>query len=192
MRANRPPAVTFVAVANMIFGVFGMLCACFKGAVMAIMASISANDPDPLLQGIGQYWEFILRNIPAYVPVEIGLSIYYLVISVLAIVGSIGLLSLRNWGRILSLVFGMSMILVQFADLLFFFAFVNPVLNRFEGRQNAFGGDGLMGTGFLESTSSLLALIYAIVVVILLFLPTVSAAFALSPGRFPDGDWDEQ
>ncbi|MBM4069961.1 MAG: hypothetical protein FJ271_13565 [Planctomycetes bacterium] len=191
MRANRPPAVTFVAVANMIFGVLGILCACFNGVIMAFMASISANDPDPMLQGIGQYWDFIVRNIPAYVPVEIGLSIYYLVISVLAITGSIGLLSLRNWGRMLSLIFGISMILVQFAYLLFFFAFVNPVLNRFEGRQGAFGGDGIMGTGFLEAGSSLLALIYAIVVVILLFLPSVSAAFAFPPGRFPDGDWGE-
>ena len=192
MRSTRPPAVTFVAVANMVFGVMGILCACFNGVVMGFMASISANDPDPFLQGIGQYWDFIVRNIPAYVPVEIALSVYHLVISVLAIVGGIGLLSLRSWGRALALVFGMSMILVQFSYLMFFFAFVNPVLNRFEGRQQGFGGDGLFGTGVLEAASSFIALAYAIVVVILLFLPTVSAAFAgAARGRFPDGDWDE-
>lgn len=191
MRSNRPPAVTFVAVANMIFGVLGMLCACFNGVVMGFMASISPDDPDPFMQSIGQYWQFIVRNIPAYVPIEVALSTYYLVISVLAIVGSVGLLSLRPWGRAIALVFGVSMILVQFGYLLFFFAFVNPVLNRFEGRQNAMGGGGLMGTGFIEASTSLLALIYAIVVVILLFLPRVSAAFAALPSRFPDGGWDD-
>lgn len=192
MRSNRPPAVTFVAVANMIVGIFGILCACFNGVVMAFMASISANEPDPFLQSIGQYWDFIVRNIPAYVPVEVSLSIYHLLISVLAIIGSIGLLSVRNWGRVLALIYGMSMIFVQFSYLLFFFAFVSPVLNRFEGRQQGVGGDGLFGTGVIEAGSSFVVLIYAIVIVILLFLPTVSAAFAdRRRAGFSSADWEE-
>ncbi len=185
VKPARPAAITFLAVANIVFGTLGILCACANSVVMVFRASAS-NDPDPFVQQMGQTWEFLVQNIPGYVPIEVGRSIYYLVISALAIVAGIGLLSLRPWARVLSLVYGLTMIFVQIAYFLFFFAFVTPVL-----KQQLGGGDGLFDSGITEIGGGAIVLIYAFVLVIVLFQPGVSAEFYRPALRDVADDWDD-
>lgn len=183
MIRRRSPAITVLGVANMVLGTLGILCACTNGGWMLFMSLVSENDADPLMKDLTEPWNFMVRNVPGYLQIEIAMAIFHLAISILAIVSGVALLSLKNWGRVLAVLYGFTMILVEGAYLLFFFAFVNPVLKQGPHQ------DGLLGSGALDVVGSLIILIYATVLVIVLYLPAITAEFAGTRGHLPEEDW---
>lgn len=184
MPPRRSPAITFLGVANMVLGTLGILCACANGGWILFASLISGNEPDdPLVKDLTAPWNFVVQNVPGYFQIETAMAIFHLAISILAILSGIGLLALKKWGRVLAVLYGLTVIVIEGAYLLYFFAFVSPVLNRFEGPQ----GGSLLGSGMLDAFGSLFVMAYAAVLVIVLFLPTVAADFARD--HVPEEDW---
>src|SRR5262249_39715896 len=135
-----------------------------------------------IMRVLAEARELLQREIPSYQAVITSRCLYILVFSSLLIAAGIGLLYIANWARVLSFIYAVTAILSQGAYFLYAVMVEYPAAARMQAQ---FGGDPVQSKasqiGGIAATG--LVIIYAIVLIILLCLPSVSAAF--SP-RTPD------
>ena len=180
MERKRPATLTTIAVLNIVFGSLGLICACINGFSIGVLLSASRDNPNQVIRVLGEIADLLQREVPGYMAVEISRTLYFLVFSSLLIVAGIGLLYIGNWARIISFIYAITAILTQAAYLLYMFLVVYPAVNRIQAQ---FGGDPLEGRfSQLAGLAGIgLVILYAIVLIILLCLPSVSAAFRPPP-----------
>ncbi len=176
MARQRPTAVTVMGILNIVFGSLSLLCLACSGIILLIMANQSGLG-NPVLE----LFEAMRREIPGYVPVTILSLTLGVLMAVLLIVAGIGLLNMRGWGRVLSIVYGIVTILTQIGAMIYQFAYVNPAMQRVhENLPPAFRG-GMSGdptfNAIMSMLGAILGMVYAIVLLIMMLLPGVSAAF---------------
>src|SRR5262245_13884510 len=111
MERKRPAALTTIAVLNIVFGSLGLLCSCFYTLGVGVLMTATPNNPHPQLADLGRIAEVLKREIPSYLPIEISMALYFVLVSSLLIVAGIGLLYIAGWARVLCFIFSVTTIL---------------------------------------------------------------------------------
>lgn len=182
MERRRPASLTTIAVLNMVFGALGLICGCINGFSIGVLLTASPDNPNEVIRAMALVAEAIQREAPSFMAIEIGRTLFFLVFSSLLIVAGIGLLYIGNWARIMSFIYAVTAILTQAAYLLYVFMVEYPAVARIQAQ---FGGDPLQNRASQVAGIFGIALViaYAIVLIILLSLPGVRAAFSPLPPR---------
>jgi len=184
---TRPGTLTTIAVLNIVFGSLGLICGCLNGLFVGALLIASRDNPSELMRVLAEARDLLQREIPSYQAVVISRCLYILVFSSLLIVAGIGLLYVANWARVLSFIYALTAILSQGAYLVYAIIVEHPAAARMQAQ---FGGDPVQSKaseiGGIAVTG--LVILYGIVLIILLCLPSVTAAF--SP-RTPDDYYRE-
>jgi hypothetical protein len=151
------------------------------------------------------------QHVPGYHAVVVGSLILNLVLAAALVIGSLGLLQLRTWGRWTCVVVAILGALSQIGGAVHNILYVNPImpeyLHEVEEWQRQFVPKGaqapqlqVQGMFTDPSITNVLSLItptlltaYALFLIVVMFLPGVRAAFAeaeLPPEVLPAGDSD--
>jgi hypothetical protein len=180
MERSRPSTLTTIAVLNIVFGSLGLICGCINGFLVGALLSASRDNPNELMRVLAEARDLLQREIPSYQAVVISRCLYLLVFSSLLIAAGIGLLYIANWARVLSFIYAVTAILSQGAYLVYAILVEHPAAARMQAQ---FGGDPVQSKasqiGGIAAVG--LIIIYAIVLIILLCLPSVTAAFSPRP-----------
>jgi hypothetical protein len=134
-----------------------------------------------------------LKSGPAYEGVQIGIVAADMALSITMIVSGIGLLQLRPWGRLLSILYAFSSIALKIGAVVYALLFTVPALNEYLATHTATSPEEQFAFSIMRLaaiaplTIQSIAVIYPIVVLIIMFLPSVRAAF-----RGDDGFQDER
>ena len=163
---KRPTAVTVFAILNIVFAAFGILGV--LGSVM-LFAATEATSKNPIIQ--------IIHDNPTYAAwMKISIVLGLLISGALLAEG-IGLLQLKPWARVLSIIYAIySIVMVPVGSVVNYFFVVQPMLQHAHGAQGpeqaaAIGGaiGGMVGGCF--------GLIYPVLLLIFMLMPKVAAAF---------------
>jgi hypothetical protein len=189
MARKRPAVLTVMGILNIILGSLFLLCNLCLGILLLAMfgggldAKLFPGGVNPL----SDMWDFMKVEVPGFAVITIGEMVANMVLSAILIIAGIGLLAFRNWGRVLSIIYGVFTIVVRVGGLVFTLAMVNPATARwqqdFQRRHGAAGmGQQNMGDAYMNNIGSVLTTVvsmtYGIVLLIIMLLPAVSAAFA--------------
>ncbi|HEV3146640.1 MAG TPA: hypothetical protein VGZ47_22320 [Gemmataceae bacterium] len=199
----RPGAVTAIAVINIVVGSFGLLGECCCGGYFGFVAWALHNMPAPkpgepdvqaLFTNIDQKHPFLKVYLIA------GFSISVL-LTLLLLISSFGLLKMKTWGRSLSVFASIGFILLFVANAIAYFALnmtaiQNDFLNGYDqlqkdmNKKNPAAGPPqqmpvLNPTAGAVSNiiQTLIYCSYPVIVIWILFLPSVRRAFAVARGE---------
>jgi hypothetical protein len=148
--------------------------------MLIFLSNANPNDPNPVVQAMAKYWQAMKQELPEVVAIETARSSVGLLLAVMLIVAGIGLLNLKSWGRTLSLVYAVLMILFQLAGLLWTLLFFNPVNTKLQGQIAGVGGNQT-ASDVGAVVGSIIGMAYAVVLLIMLMTSGVAGAFR--PGQ---------
>jgi hypothetical protein len=186
-----------MGILNIVFGSLFLLCNLCVGVVLLVAVGGSAQGGlfGPAENPFPDMWNFMKAEVPAFAALTIGEVIANVLLSGCLIVAGIGLLGVQAWARALSIAYSVLTILTKIGSLIFTLAVVNPATARWE--QDYLRRHGLIGqasaTGdaafnnLLSVIGAVIGMAYAIVLLIMMLLPSVSASFA---GREPAREYD--
>jgi hypothetical protein len=190
-----------MGILNIVFGSLFLLCNLCAGIIL--MVFLSSDTFPGSVNPIADMWTFMKREVPAFAVVNVGQMAVGFCLSVVLIVAGIGLLYVKRWGRVLSIFYSLAAIVIQIGGLIFTLAIVNPATERWQQdflrrhggpmmRRDAFGNSALNNVS--AAGGAVVGMIYAIVLLIMMLLPSVSVA--LAAGRGPDnydrGRYDDE
>jgi hypothetical protein len=207
MTRQRPTAVLIVAILNLVFGGLGVLAMLCGGLGLLLLIALAANAPPPPGGGPNPLKELgdVFAKIPGYIPYMIVSSVLNSVMAIALIIAGIGLLKMRPWARWTSVGYAVYAIASTIVGLIYTLAVVNPAMAEWQRDFARRQGAGVQPSTFGSNTavtifSSVLGMAYAVALLIVLFLPHVSAAFAGRssgpasdmPDRYPEDDYDDR
>jgi hypothetical protein len=172
---NRPTSVTVFAVLNIVFGTLGVICTPF-----ALVYTFFAPQMQGFYANAGIASEmstnaFEMMQTPAYQTFMIVSTLLGTLVSALLIAAGIGLLKLRPWARWISIGYAvyavLSLILGQVVS---YFLITKPLLENIGSGPERMGMVGGLYGGMIGSVCWL---IYPVVLLIFMLLPSVKAAF---------------
>jgi hypothetical protein len=190
MVTKRPTVLTVMGILNIILGSLFLLCTLCTGIFVLMMVNRSSIFDVRGVNVLGDMWDYMKREVPAYPAVTIGSVVEGLLADTLLVIAGIGLLNMQSWGRVLSIIYSVTTILMQVFTLIFTLAYVNPATERWQQdfARRVGGGipaGGMGGDSTLNNIGSLVgtffAIAYAVVLLIMMLQPRVGAAFAGPP-----------
>src|SRR5262249_8465194 len=183
MRRERPTVVTVMAILNFIFGGIWLVMLACSGLILLVASSLVGslprmpNAPDPTEQMTVMY-----ERIPGFVAFTVVSLTLGVVVCLLLIVSGVGLLKMRPWGRWLCVAYACLSILYTLMGTVFTLAFYNPVMAEYQQElPRKYPAAVATSPGVLNAVSVVGAvayLVYPVVILIVMFLPSVAAAFA--------------
>jgi hypothetical protein len=185
---NRPAGVLVIAIFHFIFGGVGLLCNLCGAGGQAINANKSfGSKGNAEEERIERDAEAVLnRKAPGYHAVEVGDIVVSLLANGVLIAAGVGLLLLKPWARITSISWAALILLVKVFVAGYYILVVFPALSA--AFREALGDVPAQQRQAAESVitflkgaliaSPCLVSIYAVVVLIVMLLPGVSAAFS--------------
>jgi hypothetical protein len=194
MVRQRPTPVLVIAILHFTFGGMSLFWGLCGIGMQVGMHFAQANNlipkpppgppgsPQPMTQADIQ--KFQEERIPYFRETTYGNMGYDLVLSSLMVIAGFGLLRMRSWGRSLSIAYAGLSIAHKIVMMFYAFIFVFPVMDELVpemlsrmGPQPPFLGN--MMTFFMKMVPvmQLSSLIYPIAVLVIMYLPSVSAAF---------------
>jgi hypothetical protein len=194
MRRERPTAVLVMAILNLIFGSMGFFCYLCAGGSLLFMFTVKI--PNPPGMGTGGMYDGLLENlksIPGYWPITITTLSLNLALAIALVIAGIGLLRMKPWARWTCVVYSIVDIVLSIFSGIYTFRYVNPVMlewqQEFSHKMHAanpaapdMSGMYNLGSQNIQAAAGVvLGIAYAIALLIVMFLPSVSAAFA---GRY--------
>jgi hypothetical protein len=211
MPRERPTVVTVFGILNLVFGGLGLFCAICGGVMLAFMyAALSAAGSGG---GLNIKFPGVFTGYMIFAVVD------GFIMSIVLVAGGIGLMQMQAWGRWASIFYGVVTILTSLAGLVFQIAYLNPAMEKWnrdlqadiQKQQQARGVRGAPpppnpAAGFSGSSNpagavagAVIGMAYSIALLIAMFLPQVSAAFASGPARrldeegpYPEGGGHRQ
>jgi len=192
MPQTRPPAVTVIAILNLVFGALWLLCGLASLGMQASgmqnmfmnMGNVNpGNNPQLAKQEEirKQVMEFSGKMNSS--PLEYASHLQYIVLSALLIISGIGLLKMAPWGRALALLYATLSILSNLALVIMMFVVSVPLVQEFADKLATQGQEAQMMAFFMKFgvyvgiALPAASLIYPAIVLILLLRPPVAAAF---------------
>jgi hypothetical protein len=204
MRRARPAAVLVIAILHFVGGGIGILYDLCGLAGQVLKTAIMSGSFGPMPQNNGQLGSMqdLETRIPGYQAMQYAQLSAGLVLSGFMIVAGVGLVQMRPWGRFLSIVYAVVSIVTHIGEDIYNFGYVVPGMQSLmrdaaaKEPQLAKTGFGSMMESFVMIGPALQALliIYPIVVLIIMLLPSVRAAFLappVAPRSADDFDEDE-
>jgi hypothetical protein len=182
-----PAAVTVIAVLQFVFGGLGLLGdVCSAGILITgggNMFTGFAGPQTPQQRQLQDEMQKAMESGPGHKVIQYGQFALDLLISFIMIIGGIGLLKLRPWGRQLSIIYGLLSIAVKIFGIVYALAFTMPAVNEFLRLHQPSNQEEQMVLAFMKTFSifppfiGLLFMIYPIVVLVIMFRPAIAAAF---------------
>jgi hypothetical protein len=188
MPQKKPTAVVVIAILQLLFGVLSLCGPILQlsGAQKAI-SSATQVQPPPGQPNFNQaeLEKRMEEKVPSYKAMATGDAVTGLVLALMMIGSGVGLLQLQSWGRRLAMVYAVLSILTHLVGLILAFAVVLPAMSDFfkEFAAEAGGKDAAMmaqvmqGAVVIAMIFSGLVIVYPIIVIIVMLLPSVRAAF---------------
>jgi hypothetical protein len=212
MAKKRPPAITAIAVLNLVFGgmgLLGMLCA---GLGVGILAIVFTNLPAPAPgepspgEVFGGMYEHVDAEAPSLKFVLGAAILIGCIMTVILFSSGFGLLKMRPWGRTWSLVYAVVTIVLGLINTGYMTAVGSPAMNRgmvkwqddLSKKMQAKGKPGLPPQPMPDPTLSavqnvvygIIGMIYPVAILIVMNLKTVKRA--LRPGSADDDRTDDR
>jgi hypothetical protein len=201
---ERPLSIMPIAVLHFVFGGMGILCGLCSGIQLAGGGGQNWMAPTPTAPGpqademkqMQDEMQKAMEN-SASRAVQIGSVIVDLAISIMMIVSGIGLLQLRPWGRMLSIIYAILSISLKIFEAVYAFAVTKPTIDHFlethtaSAPEQQFMFTVLKMVAIIPPVIQLVCMIYPIIVLIIMFRPPVVAAFrhgglvSQEPGQTP-------
>jgi hypothetical protein len=216
MARERPTVVTVFGILNLVFGgLFGLCSLCAGFALLFAYIAFKSAPPQAAAELSGVFGS-LDRLLPSYKYVLIASVVIGLILDIVLIVSGIGLLRMHPWGRWGSVFYGVGTVLVGIAGLVYNVGYANPAMYKWQqefqkdlaAKQKARGGPAQpmpqasanpAATTAQQIAGSVISMAYAIAVLIAMFLPQVSAAFAGGPAPrldeerpYPEGGGQRQ
>jgi hypothetical protein len=198
MRAKRPTSITVIAIFHFIFGGLGLIWCSLQmiGAVVIFnQPKPVAAAPDPNQPTILALQPYLDARVPLWRETNLAAGVMGLLLSVVLLADGIGLLLYQPWARFVAIGYGTLSILYQAGWLLYAAFCVLPVqlafydalpaVNAQAQGAKAGGKIGVACGSFLPA----LGLIYPVIVLVVMLLPSVATAF--QGGRAAD-DLDDR
>jgi hypothetical protein len=184
--SNRPVAVLVMAILNLVFGGLA-LCCCGCGA-LGLLAMPSFADKFPK-EPPNIAFDLLLEA-PGFRTLNIGSLLVGCVLAFVLIVASLGLLGMKPWARILCIVWAGVQIVVQAAEFLVSVFYVNPMIKEWQAdwyaRHNiAPPSTSSLAESAMTALPNFVVLGHAVALIIVIFLPSVTAAFSGSTSAHP-------
>jgi hypothetical protein len=188
MQRRRPTSVTVIAILHFVFGGVGLLCGiCVAvGDLAGMSESLAAADPAAREKLAEQkrrkeVTDQVNREmIPLYRPYTVTNRVLSVISTILLLVSGVGLILLRAWGRWLSIVWAVQSLGTNLLATVYLFLFFQPAQAEVMRRlppQNEQEQLAHQFAGPLAPACTCMFAIYPTVVLIIMFLPTVVAAF---------------
>ncbi len=185
MRKTRPTtAILVIAILQLVFGGFGLVCDLFSGVQAAAgKGSVMMPNGRQSVDVETEVKKALETRIPAHKEIQFANVAASLVLSVMMIVSGIALLRVKVWGRLLAICYGLGSILLKISTLVFMVMFSLPAMQQVaealekKGQTEAVIARTLplVGNALLFGTA--LTMIYPIVVLVVMLVPSTSAAF---------------
>jgi len=193
---ERPLPILPIAVLHFVFGGFGLLCGICGGVMLLSggqtwMAQTSGGYNSPKVKRMQDDIQKTMDDVPASHAAQIGSFTADLAISITMIVSGIGLLQLRPWGRLLSIVYAVASIVLKIFGAIYAMAFTIPALYGYLDTHPAtvpeeqFAFTMMRMVTIAPPVVQVLSMIYPIIVLIIMFRPSVVEAFRADGGS-PD------
>jgi hypothetical protein len=204
-RPERPSAVLVVAILQICFGSLGLLGSlCGGGMQLAGGAKMFA--PPPGAQAPPDVEGMMRAKVPYYMAVQYGGLALGLVSGTVMVVGAIGLLKVRPWGRHLTIGYACYNIVSSILGFIFTMTVTRPIMKEVWAELRADPKLPPQAANVLSMTetftsffiyASLVFLVYPISLLIVMFLPHVREAFhPTAPGpvdeEFEDEGFDDE
>jgi len=181
MPRKRPTVLTVMGILNIVFGSLGLVCDLCMG--LGILLVVGAPGGGGAFQGrdnpfaeIGKQLAVVQGEVPYHTAVQVGQVVVGFFTSILLLVAGIGLLKIRNWGRMLSIAYSVVAILVTLANAIYTMAIVNPAVERLMLRQQGMDTSAFNNIGAI--LGAVIGMTYPIILLIMMLLPSVAAACA--------------
>ena len=203
MPRQRTTAILVIAILHLIGGGLGLLlslCACgglvMSSAAGSIVPTVSTRPgdtksaPPPSSGEIMKYYD---DNVPGYRVFTYGGMAVDLLLNLLLLAAGIGLLSVQPWARWLSLGYAPISILYHIGTFIYQLVLVMPATQKLYAQNPALQGM----SSFLNFTTGfglvigLVFMLYPIVVLIIMLLPSTGAAFRGELPTVPDNLEDD-
>lgn len=158
---QRPTSVTVFGILNVLFGVLGIL-----GAMFALFVQGSRSNLFPPEHAVLSVWMAVV--------VPLGFAF-----AIVQIVAGIGMLLLRRWGRVCSIVYAIYAIVSTLAGTVVSAVYVfRPMLDQMDAGQNPGIRAGIIGGIVGSALGSVIGCIYPALLWYFMNRPHVRAAFA--------------
>ena len=202
-KPDRPTAVLVIAIFHFIIGGLGVISSLCFGILMLILAALfnvaisEMQKKDPQEAKLLEDFIGSFANIPGLIPYLIGSTVISLILAVVLIVAGFGLLKMRGWARTASILYAVVALLMTVGGGLYSIAVINPavekanqeLLQKIEAHAKAKGRpvpaqqqNPFANNPFINAGSGIFGMAmgsaYPIAVLIVMFLPKVTAAFA--------------
>jgi hypothetical protein len=172
-----------MAILNFIFGGMGLAGALCLGASLVFVYALKGSVPpgpggvNPFEQIAGS-WDAI----PGGIPYLIVSTVLNVLICIALIVAGMGLLKMRPWARWLCIGYSIVSILMTAAATVFALTISNPAVTAYQQEYARKHGlpvsTDLASANVLSAVTAVFLLLYPIAMLIIMFLPSVAAAFA--------------
>ena len=189
---RRPTAVLVLAILNIVIGsLFTILALCsglslLLAPLLARVIPFPPGQPNPLLE-----MQDVYRSIPGFVPVMSAYMTLWLLTSVLLILGGVGMLKMRPWGRKASLIYAVYTLAATVANTAYTVVLVNPPMQKYtekmladvakQGAPNPLANNFMM-SGAASTIGAIVSMLfycaYPVVLLVVLNQRQVKAAFA--------------
>lgn len=195
MARHRHSTLIAVATANFVFGILGLLwgAACGVGGVcvgcVGMLGEVTVSSKQnqrrdweglsPPSVGIGdpvRGAEKAYQSIPGFIPYLVFSEGMGLGMSILLIAAGVGLLLVRPWARVASIVYGIYSVPASIGSLIYIVSVLNPAIRRVTGSEAPLLGMGKSDLVALAWHG--LNILFAGSLLIVMFLPHVRAALA--------------
>lgn len=206
---KRPAPVTVIGYLNIIFGILwilGFLCGGLGLLMLVAIFNSTAIDAEPEGKWSKEMLQTLINShiehIPYITEVTVAEVLFLFAMTLLLLIAGIGLLRMKSWARKACIFYGVVTLLVYLALLGYNIAVVSPNMGAVKddltdwlaNNPNPKGqtinplGDSSAGANIIStSVGTCLWSIYPIIVLILMLLPSVAAAFHPRPEEPPPG-----
>lgn len=201
MSFARPTPVTVIAILHLVFGGLGLLCSLFALLMQSVFDPTKlmamGGAPPGAAKGIDpqELMKQVQERMPSYIQTAgIAFGAVDVILSIMLIIAGIGLLQMRSWGRILSILYAVVSILIKIAFAVYTFILVMPVSREVnqvmfqqlraqaKNPQEQAMMQAMMGMAdmmsMLQAVVPLITMVYPIVVLVIMFLKSTRQAFA--------------
>jgi hypothetical protein len=202
VRRQRTTPILVLAILHLVgggLGLFVSLCSCgglvMSNTLSSVVPTVPQRpgqpSPPPSVNDVMKYYN---EHIPGYRAfIFIGLALSFL-LDILLLTGGIGLLNMQPWARWLSLVYAPISIVVRIVSFIYQIVWVMPATEALYAQNPALKGMSsfVTITGGVGSFLSLLFVLYPLTVLVILLLPSTTAAFRGEIPAREDDFRDEQ
>jgi hypothetical protein len=170
-----------------------MLCGCVNSLSTVAVYSFAKQLGAPQSADI----QDMFKAVPGYLEVEFGKGVVVLVLGLFLLVAGIGLLNMKSWGRWLTLLCGVCMVLLQVSCLVYEVRVQMPAMEKWQQDYMVKQGMAAPPSNTFESMGdavlgAMLPIAIALVCSALVLLPAMGAAFKGETKRIDEDEIGEE